>query len=181
MKKRSTNEVFGEALLELLKTKPIESITVGQIVETSGFSAKSFYNHFTDKYQLMLWIEKDEKRRIHQRAADSGYQFHEYLMGVIEGNIRLKDYIKNGVFRVKDQLLFSSFRVDGIYDGAVAYLKEKNDIDEIPADVLFDLRMHIYGMVGIISDHINHPVMTTDELAWRIEGTLSDKLKPYYL
>ena len=181
MKKRNTKEIFGEAMLELLKTKTIESITVGQIVEKSGFSAKSFYNHFADKYELMLWIEEDEKRRIHKRAADSGYQFHEYLLGVLEGNIRLKNYINNGVFRVKDQFLFSSSRVDKIYDGAIMYLKEKNNIETIPNDVLFDLRMHIYGIVGVIADYLNAPTMSIDELAWKIEGTLSDKLKPYYL
>ena len=61
------------------------------------------------------------------------------------------------------------------------YLKEKNNIETIPDDVLFDLRMHIYGIVGVIADYLNDPTMSIDELAWKIEGTLSDKLKPYYL
>ena len=58
------------------------------------------------------------------------------------------------------------------------YLKEKNNIETIPDDVLFDLRMHIYGIVGVIADYLNDPTMSIDELAWKIEGPYQTNLSP---
>ena len=49
MKKRTSKEIFSEALLELSRTTPVDKITVKQIVEASGLSLQTFYNHFKDK------------------------------------------------------------------------------------------------------------------------------------
>ena len=181
IKKRKVKELFGEALLELLKTSKIEKITVKQIADASGLSTKTFYNHFTDKYQLMLWIETNLKSKIHDRAEKSGFSFHEYILGVIEGTDQLRDYLRNGVSAVQDQEIFYTLRVNEIYKEALAYLLTKNHIDSLPEEVLFELRFHIYGVVGILLDYSKKPEMTADDLADMIERCLSDGIKPYYL
>ncbi len=180
-RKRNTKEVFQEALIELLRTKSIEKITVDQIASLSGFSIRTFYNHFDDKYQLMLWIEKNEKSKIHEHARRSGYSFHEYILGVINAYIYLQDYVKNGVAYIHDQQLFSSQRIDGIFEQEIEYLKEKNRLERIPEDILFQMRMHEYAVVGIVEEYIKQPQMSKEELATKIEESLSDKLKPYFL
>lgn len=62
MKKRTSKQIFAETFLELSRELPIDKITVKKIVEESGLSLKTFYNHFSDKYSLMLYIE--EKRKL---------------------------------------------------------------------------------------------------------------------
>ena len=49
MKRQKSKEVFGDALMTLARTQPVERITVKQIVEKSGLSLQTFYNHFKDK------------------------------------------------------------------------------------------------------------------------------------
>ncbi len=46
---------LSEALLKLLEKKRIEDITVGEIAEKARFSRRTFYNYFTDKYDVLSW------------------------------------------------------------------------------------------------------------------------------
>ena len=46
---------FAKALHRLANEKPFEKITTRAIVEESGFSSRTFYNHFRSKYDLALW------------------------------------------------------------------------------------------------------------------------------
>ncbi len=60
MKKRATKDIFVEALLKLAKRKSIDKISVKEIVEESGLSLQTFYNHFLDKADLILWVHKSK-------------------------------------------------------------------------------------------------------------------------
>ena len=42
MKRQKAKEVFGDALMALAKTAPVDRITVKQIVEKSGLSLQTF-------------------------------------------------------------------------------------------------------------------------------------------
>lgn len=47
---------FQRALEELIITKSLERITIGEICEKSLLSRQTFYHHFQDKYALVNWI-----------------------------------------------------------------------------------------------------------------------------
>lgn len=47
--------LFVRAIEELLADRDLESVTVGDIVARAGLSKSNFYNHFTDKYDLVNW------------------------------------------------------------------------------------------------------------------------------
>ena len=51
-----TKRALALALKELIKTHPIEKISVGNICDVCGMNRKSFYYHFQDKYELINWI-----------------------------------------------------------------------------------------------------------------------------
>ena len=46
-------EKIIDALLLLCRKKSLEDISVKQIVEAAGVSKQTFYNHFSDKYDLI--------------------------------------------------------------------------------------------------------------------------------
>ena len=49
------HKIFSDALLEMCKTKKLESITVKDILNETGVSRQAFYNRFRDKYDLIQW------------------------------------------------------------------------------------------------------------------------------
>lgn len=57
-----TKKLLSNTLAQLLLTKPIDKITVQNIIDTSGLSRKTFYYHFTDKQDLVCWTFEDETK-----------------------------------------------------------------------------------------------------------------------
>ncbi|MEE8825297.1 bacterial regulatory protein, tetR family [Lentilactobacillus sunkii] len=58
-KQAITKKHFKLALLDLLKSKSFNDITIKDITETAEYDRSSFYRYFDDKYQLLENIEDD--------------------------------------------------------------------------------------------------------------------------
>lgn len=52
MKKNTTEHNFITAFWSLYENKPIEKISVNQLCQTAGYNRSTFYNHFSDIYDL---------------------------------------------------------------------------------------------------------------------------------
>ena len=58
-RKKYTRMVLKESLLEILKSKPITSITVKEICERADINRSTFYSHFNDQFDLLFQIEEE--------------------------------------------------------------------------------------------------------------------------
>ncbi|MCP1146584.1 TetR/AcrR family transcriptional regulator [Lysinibacillus endophyticus] len=56
-KNRKTKKLIQESFLEMLQSKPFESITVGDIAKTANINRGTFYLHYVDKFDLLDKIE----------------------------------------------------------------------------------------------------------------------------
>ena len=56
---RYTNKVIKDALIALLREKPLRSITVRKICELAGVNRTTFYKHFRDIYDVFEQVEED--------------------------------------------------------------------------------------------------------------------------
>ena len=52
----STKEALGNALKKMLSVKPIDKITVKDLVEECGVNRQTFYYHFQDIYDLLRFF-----------------------------------------------------------------------------------------------------------------------------
>lgn len=53
----STNKtILANALKEICKTKPLDSVTVTEITKKANLTRQIFYHYFVDKYELAKWI-----------------------------------------------------------------------------------------------------------------------------
>ncbi|MGN0466873.1 MAG: TetR/AcrR family transcriptional regulator C-terminal domain-containing protein [Lachnospiraceae bacterium] len=50
-----TKMVLAESIKELMRTIPLDKITVKEIVENCGTTRQTFYRNFKDKYDLVNW------------------------------------------------------------------------------------------------------------------------------
>lgn len=50
-----TKMLLAQSLIELMKTTPLEKISVNDIVEQAGVGRNTFYYHFEDKFALVNW------------------------------------------------------------------------------------------------------------------------------
>lgn len=55
-KKRNTKQALADSFKQLLREVTIEHITIKDIVEATGVIRPTFYNHFSDKYEVLEYI-----------------------------------------------------------------------------------------------------------------------------
>lgn len=55
-----TKKAIAASLKKIMKNKPLDKITVREIIEDCGVNRKTFYYHFGDIYELIKWIFEEE-------------------------------------------------------------------------------------------------------------------------
>ena len=91
---RRTKSLLRYGLAELLQTKPIDEITVTELVERSDINRSTFYLHYADIYDLLESIETelfDEvEHAAHQHLSspfnESGMPFFEDVFNILFAN-----------------------------------------------------------------------------------------------
>jgi AcrR family transcriptional regulator len=87
-RERAENKVkaFLDAALELVNSDSGQEFTVQEVIERSGQSLRSFYQHFDGKYELLLALFEDA---VYTAAAD----MREVLADVEEPGLRLHTFV----------------------------------------------------------------------------------------
>ena len=60
----NVKKILADSLIELSYSKSIDKITVQNIVEHCHTGRQTFYNHFSDKYELINWIYKEKAEKV---------------------------------------------------------------------------------------------------------------------
>ena len=63
-------QIFADTLVDLLKEKPLDKITVTELVERCGVTRQAFYYHFSDIYEIVEWILLKETQKIVDANSD---------------------------------------------------------------------------------------------------------------
>ncbi len=74
-----THKAICNALVELLKDKPFEKITVQNILEAPPVTRTTFYKHFRDKYEIAELMQRQCVATLNQlRQELGGVDIHDY-------------------------------------------------------------------------------------------------------
>ena len=65
-KTRYTQMALRESLLELIQQKPITKITIKEICERADINRTTFYNHYTDQFDLLHKIEDEALKSLEE-------------------------------------------------------------------------------------------------------------------
>lgn len=154
---RITKAAFAEAVKKLVNDKPFEKISVGEICELCGMNRKSFYYHFHDKYELVIWIFETEFRECAKEYTDGniwhtvsslcnyfyrnktfykkillvGGQncFAEYFSNLCKGRFkeRMRERLGSIIVTDKNVTLYANFFVYSIY----TWITDENERDDV--------------------------------------------------
>lgn len=86
----ATRKEFAAALKKLMAIKPINKITVRELVAECGMNRNSFYYHFEDIYALFKWMIEAEAVEV-VRQYDLMMDYHEVVNFVL-------DYVENNQY-----------------------------------------------------------------------------------
>lgn len=74
-----TKKVIRNSLLELLKTKSLDKVTVREIVETCEINRNTFYYYYSDIYDLLEDIFQEETEKVIREEKPCTTFYEEYL------------------------------------------------------------------------------------------------------
>ena len=95
MKRKTAKEILAESFRELAGSKPVDKITVPNIIENCGYSKTTFYRLFKDKYDLMAWDYAQRLQAIVGRTEKEDYEWKQILWDVAMLYNEQKDYLRN--------------------------------------------------------------------------------------
>ena len=73
MKNEETLLLFAKAIKSLIKTQPLDKITVTDIVFQAGKTRQTFYRHFQDKYDLLEYCVKNIEQELTEKINTTQY------------------------------------------------------------------------------------------------------------
>lgn len=73
---KKTRQMFIDVFCELYSQKPIEKISVQEIANKSGYNRSTFYQYFTDIYELLDFVENDLLNYIKEGLANNELSTH---------------------------------------------------------------------------------------------------------
>ncbi len=138
----NTKQELSRSLIELSKEISLNKITVGDVAERCGVSRHTFYYHFTDLFDLIIWTFCHMTDRINflnwksvcMEVARNAIKNRSFAISVYHSEY--KEAFMERIFYIADEFFSIAFK--RIYPGF--------------KDVMYVSRMAAYAVSGTIKD-----------------------------
>lgn len=152
---RRTRKLLCQALLSLLQTTSFSKLTVNDICDKAMVHRATFYNHFTDKNDLLAYSMDDFEEEMFERTVNSGnytsiqQMYMSLISNVIdfisENKIKIKNIVDNNT-ETLNKLLSTTLR------RSIRYLMSKYKLIEeypLPLDIVVSFLAGGIATIGI--------------------------------
>ena len=181
---KNTKHVLGDSLKKLLQKKPLNKITVTEIVNDCGLNRMTFYYHFKDIYDLLEWVCVDDARKALE-GLDSSYAnwkegLYKVFMLVLDNRPSVihtcssmsRDYLEKYIYRLTDTLFMT----------VIDDIDTSKNLDQ--KDKEFIASFYKYAFLGIVLNWIDNnmqedPRDIIDKLSILVEGKLTDAVERF--
>lgn len=179
VQRMSTKELFAESILELVRTTPLQKITVGAIANNCGMTSRSFYNHFLDKYDLVNWIFINQVEQAYAQLG-STLTWKELLIHLIHIMEERKSFYKSVLVDFSVETNFKTEVIERSTDLLLAYITDTHADIENLAELTFQIGTYFYGMMGMmeLQLHKDKP-MDVDQIADYFTLAMPEMLRSY--
>ena len=151
--------IIAHTLLDLMQQKSLDKITVKSLIDTCGISRQTFYIYFTDKFELLQTIYKEEFDEAVKHAKDTSLTYGDVWYRLLMR--RRKFYLH--AFDVHGYCSLSSFLVDLHHKRATEIIRKTGLV--LNEKQRIRLRIFNYGSVYMLQELLKKGTnLTGDEL-----------------
>ncbi|WP_312693082.1 dihydroxyacetone kinase transcriptional activator DhaS [Caproiciproducens sp.] len=144
-----TKKAIAASIKELMKKRPLQKISVADIVEHCGINRQTFYYHFKDKYDLVDWIYYNEV----VSAVTQNRSIEEWNNVVLDvlNTMKNEQYFYTNALCVTGQNAFQDYFFN-VTKGMIGEMLETilQGSQIAPDDKDFIAEFYSYGLVGIV-------------------------------
>lgn len=182
MKRKTAKEILAESFRELAETKPVDKITVPEIVENCGYSKTTFYRLFKDKYDLMAWDYTRRQQEIMDQMENPEYEWKKTLVDGAFLFHEQREYLKNLLLHTSGYESFSRYMKQRHFDTLRKCVLAASGEKELDVKTEMVVRTYCQGTVDLICDWIMGTYdVGPEELAEVFEDCLPQPLHQYLL
>ena len=147
MAKKSSKQILAETMMELAKTKPVERITIREIVQSAGLSTQTFYNHFADRDALILYVHTSALDVLIDKLYSDDYDFRDMIHEYLRFYSDHLDYLKMAMIyshgKTSHFLDFGNY----VVEQTCKYLCHVMNVEQLPEDMRCFVRIHVFGQI----------------------------------
>ena len=172
-----TSKAIEESFIRLLNERPLDKITIKDIVDDCGISRNTFYYHFQDIYDLVEWscLEDARKALEEKKTHDTWQQGFIQIFKAVQEN---KPFIMN-VYHCVDREQVEKYLkplTDNLLMGVID--EESVDMKVREEDKKFIARVYSYSFIGLMLDWIKDDMKEAPEkIVHRFALVIQDSLK----
>ena len=113
----STKDRFLYSFSELSQKAPVDKITIKEIASNCGLTSQTFYNHFSDKYDMIFWAYRKRVDDLCEQYIKGDMLWRDIL------ELYLADYKKNAKFILN--IMKNTHGNDSYYSGSSSYMLKR--------------------------------------------------------
>lgn len=172
---QQTKQELSSALKKLMETKPLNRITIRELVEACGVNRKTFYYHFEDIYSLLKWTLEQEaiSHFEHYDLVIDNVSAMEFVMDYISDNMAMLQNIVHSIGRSELALFFFK----DIYTPVHRLVCEVEKLNGLTVDEGYKAFLSKFlteAIAGVLLDCIEHNALAhREQLSVYITDTLS--------
>ncbi|MBR1763866.1 MAG: TetR/AcrR family transcriptional regulator C-terminal domain-containing protein [Ruminococcus sp.] len=180
MKRRTTKDILAESFLELAEERRIDKIRISDITDNCGMSAPTFYNHFKDKYDLIVWIHTDRVGEIMSKIDKNGYRWKDTLLEGARYYYDNRSYIINALKHTSGQDSFVGYVTKNNIRVLANEVRRKLMTEYLPSEIFGLIKVYVYGTVHFMLDWlVEDTALTPEQVAQLWEEALPEPLRRY--
>jgi probable dihydroxyacetone kinase regulator len=168
-----TKKALLVAFGELLEEKPFNKITITDITAKCGLNRMTFYYHFDNIYELMIW---GLEMQMHEASKDyiSYENWKTGYLRVFYFALERKTYIKK-IFQTLEQEHLEHYLHKIAERMVLAVIEDKSGAKPLNADDrLFTAQICAYVLVGVLMSWVSRGMKETPEIMIKRTGRLLD-------
>ncbi len=172
-----TKNLLGESLKKFLEKKPLNKITVTEIVNDCGVNRQTFYYNFHDVYDLAEWVFQEETEKIIENSKALN-DWQEGAFAVFEYLRKNKNIVLNTACSVNRMTLENSLKKcfrPVIMNIINSKIKEENHISDEDKNFIIDLYVVIFvafAFEWLENDMYDNYEKNTDKMRKVISGSI---------
>ena len=168
-----TKKALLVAFGELLEEKPFNKITITDITAKCGLNRMTFYYHFENIYELMIWGLETQMREVSKDYINYKNWKTGYLR-VFYFALERKTYIKK-IFQTLEQENLEHYLNKIAEEMVLSVIEDKTGSNSLNEDdKLFTAQICSYVLVGILMSWVSRGMKETPEIIIKRTGRLLD-------
>ncbi len=154
MKRKTTKEILAESFRALAENRPVDKITIQEIVDNCDFSPATFYRHFGDKYDLIAWDYVHRTTEIMNKIGKDEYEWKDTLWDGMVFYLKNKEYIQNLIKNMSGHDAFVRYMSEANIDHLTKYILKLSGQKQLDDDTAIHIRVYCCGTVQTICEWI---------------------------